>query len=327
MAGRHRSTARYGNPIVTRPHHLWRTARPHCPADTGRSYDLAMDEQQLVAVVGRGVVDRAEAVVGADDLGLARGEGVFDATRVVTTPDGSSTVDHLEEHLARLNHSITGLGERAVDLDPWRQTIGQAVEAWQVPGEATLKLIYTSGGESFPAPPVQLLTVTPMTEAALAQREGLTVVLLGRGYTSDAFRDAPWLLGGVKTLSYAVNQAAKHEAHRRGADDVVFTTTDGWCLEGPSAALVVLRDGALVTTPTGDTGILDSITQKAVWRAAEAEGVETRYELIRPDELFTADGVWLLSSVRGAAPVVQVDGRDTRRDAGMDRRIRAWAGF
>ena len=155
----------------------------------------------------------------------------------------------------------------------------------------------------------------------------ITAVTLTKGHPSDAFADAPWLLGGVKTLAYAVNVAAVREARRRGADDVIFTTTDGYALDGPTSGLLVARGGALLSTPTGATGILESVTVEAIFGAARADGVETRYELIAIADLHTADALWLVSSGRGPALVTVLDGRALRADPDLVTRIAGYADF
>ncbi|WP_203567614.1 aminotransferase class IV [Aestuariimicrobium ganziense] len=285
---------------------------------------------QVVAVLGRGLVVAGQPVVTADDLGFTRGDGAFDATRVVTADDGSSTVDHLERHLDRLGRSLAGLDADFTDDDrqAWRDLIAEAVEAWTVPGEAILKLMWTRGQESFASlPATGVATITPITQQALADREGVAAVLLDRGTSIDLYRDVPWLLGGVKSLSYAINMAAKREAKRRGATEVVFTSTEGHCLEGPNAALLVWSNGVLSTTPAGASGILHSITQTVAFEGAEAEGVPTEVRLIDPDELFAADGVWLASSIRGTAPIVRLDGREVGVDREFTARLRRWIGF
>jgi len=282
--------------------------------------------QQVVAVLGRGVVDPDEPVVSADDLGFTRGDGVFDATRVVI--DGSGRrVDNLEAHLARFARSIHLLEGAVPDLDGWRALIEQAVAACPFSGEITLKIMWTRGRESTVTQPLGVLTLTPMTAAAIAQRAGVRVAALQRGLASDAFTDVPWLLGGAKTLSYAVNVAAKREAARRGADDVLFVSSDGYCLEGPTSALVAAFGRRLVATPRGATGILASITQEIAFDAARAAGWDTSDELLRPDQLFEADGAWLLSSVRGAAPILELDRRPLAQNAALTSQIVAWTGF
>ncbi len=289
---------------------------------------------QLVAVLGRGVVDPDEPVVTADDLGLTRGDGCFDSARVVTDPTGHATVVDLDGHLDRLAASARTMELANPPRDQWRALVVQAVAAWSTPGEAVLKLVLTRGREWRPdAGPTALVTITSRGPApASSAGDGgpprtITAVTLSRGHPSDAFTDAPWLLGGVKTLSYVVHAAATREARRRGADDVVFTSTDGYALDGPTSGLLVARDGALLSTPTGGTGILESLTVAAIFGAARAEGHATHYELVPVEHLFTADAVWLVSSGRGPALITTLDGRTLRADADLAARVARYAGF
>jgi 4-amino-4-deoxychorismate lyase len=282
-----------------------------------------------VAVLGVGVVDSAAAVLAADDLGLTRGDGCFEATRVVTDSAGSHRIDHLPEHLARFQASSSALSLPEVDASAWRELIGQVLTGWAYPGEAMLRLMITRGRESAPAAGITgIATLTSTAPSSLRQRrEGISVLTLPRGVASDAYAGAGWLLGGVKTLSYAVNIAAARWAAAAGVDDVIFTSTDGFVLEAPTSAVVWARDASLYTTPTGATGILDSITQKAVYRAAKQAGVRCEYRLAETKELLAADGVWLVSSGRGPAAVRVLDGTELTPRPDLVERLRDWSGF
>lgn len=281
----------------------------------------------VVAVLGRGVVEPDEPVVTADDLGLTRGDGCFDSTRVVTTADGIPTVVDLDDHLDRLGRSAAAMAIAMPSRRQWQDLVSAAVARWSTPGEAVLKLVLTRGREWRAPRPTALVTITHRGPSATGGPHTVTAVTLTRGHPSDAFTDAPWLLGGVKTLSYVVNVAALREARARGADDVIFTTTDGYALDGPTSGLVVARDGALLSTPTGGTGILESVTVEAIFEAATADGLDTRRELVPVGDLYTADGVWLVSSGRGPALVTVLDGRHLPADAGLARRVARYAGF
>src|SRR5690606_37196164 len=96
------------------------------------------------------------------------------------------------------------------------------------------------------------------------RQTGVRVVTLDRGCDLDVAERAPWLLLGAKTLSYAVNMAALREARRRGADDAVFLSTDGFVQEAPTASLI-LRFGNRLVTPAPAGGILHVTTQLSVY--------------------------------------------------------------
>jgi len=281
---------------------------------------------QLVAVLGHGVVnDPDRPVLCADDLGLTRGDGCFDATRVVTDSDGTSLIDHLETHLDRFAQSAAGL-EIPFDSGAWRSLVADAAAAWTQPGEAVLRVMLTRGREAAPGDPVTgLLTIAPIHESALAGRAGISVTTLDRGHAADMFTEVSWLLGGIKTLSYAINVAAGREAKRRGVDDALFVSSDGFALEGPRAALLWRIGDRLATTPIDGTGILASITQAVVFEHAAAEGVSVSYELITVDDLTSSDGAWLLSSGRLVAPILQLDDVQMASDPAFTEQVWGWA--
>jgi 4-amino-4-deoxychorismate lyase len=280
---------------------------------------------QIVAVLGTGVVDPRQPVITADDLGLTRGDGIFDATRVITDPDGHSVVEHLDRHLARLARSARAVELPAPDLDGIAALVAEALAAWTTPGEAALKIVHTRGLEH--AATSAATTLLTITETEPGRRQPLAIAALARGYASDTFADAPWLLGGAKLLSYAVHTSARREAARRGADDALFVSSDGYALEAPTSSLVWVADGAVRTTPTGATGILGSVTVELLQEWASAQNVRFEPTLIRPDQLQSVTGAWLASSVRGVCPIATLDGAALPISEAWTHRLASAAGF
>lgn len=259
---------------------------------------------RVLAFLDGSLGDPAQPYVRVDNTGVLRGDGIFETVLVV---DGKPR--ELGPHLDRLARSAAMLDLPEPDLAAWEGAVQQVIDNWRGSSEIAVKLVYTRGSEGDPdaEPFCYALGMEIDEKIKKARDEGIAVALLNRGYGPDIAERAPWLLLGAKTLSYAVNLAALREAERRGADDVIFTTTDGSVLEGPTSTVIVVRDHTLYTPPP-TVGILPGTTQRAVFRAAEAVGWGVKVENISAAELSSADGVFLASSVRKVTRVHTLDG-------------------
>ena len=278
-----------------------------------------MDDQRRVAVWRDGAAVAVPAdvpVVTAFDQGLGRGDGVFESVAVL----GGGT-PYLDAHLARMANSAALL--ELVDPGPavWHALVDAVLADWPADVEGVCRLFLTRGlGEGLP--PTALALLSPVPAEVVRQRtEGVSVVSLGLGVAADFRAQAPWLLGGAKTLSYAVNMAALRHAHSVGADDVVFTSADGQLLEGPTSTVVWAAGGRLHTPPL-ETGILPGTTVARLFDRADDDGWPTANIPGTVADLHAADAVWLLSGVRLAAVVHTLDGV-RRGDGGLTERIRA----
>jgi 4-amino-4-deoxychorismate lyase len=277
-----------------------------------------VSDLRAVAVWRDGTAVRVPAdqpVVTAFDQGLGRGDGVFESVLVT----GGRT-PYLTPHLIRLARSAALL-DLPYPGDPvWRALLDAVLTDWPGTVEGACRLFLTRGlgeGEA----PTLLALLAPVPPETLRQRaEGISVVSLSLGIPADFRAGAPWLLGGAKTLSYAVNMAAYRHAHALGADDVVFTCLDGSLLEGPTSTVVWAAGGALHTPPL-DTGILAGTTAERLFACAADEGWTAEFTPGTVADLHAADAVWLLSGIRGAATVHSVDGV-RRGDAGLSERVR-----
>lgn len=254
--------------------------------------------------------DPAEPLLFGDDLAAVRGDGVFETLLVRS---GSACL--VEAHLKRLSHSAAAMDLPGPDLDAWRTAIDIAVTRWaaQTSDEGALRLVYSRGRESG-SEPTAYLTITALPERVHgARRDGVAAVVLDRGLSSAGIESMPWLLAGAKTLSYAVNMAALREAARRGADDVIFVSTDGQILEGPRSTVVIATEGPdgtpCLLTPPPWYPILRGTTQQALFEVARDAGYDCDYQALRPADLTAAQGIWLVSSITLAARVHTLDGR------------------
>jgi 4-amino-4-deoxychorismate lyase len=256
-----------------------------------------------------------QPVVTAFDQGLGRGDGVFESVAVV---DGRAP--HVAAHLARMRSSAALLELPDPGDDVWHALLDTVLADWPAGVEGVCRLFLTRG-LGVGAPPPALALLSPVPAETLQQRaEGISVVSLGLGVPAAFRAGAPWLLGGAKTLSYAVNMAAQRHAHAVGADDVVFTSLEGQLLEGPTSTVVWSADGVLHTPPL-DTGILPGTTMARLFARAADAGRPTAVTAGTVDDLHAADAVWLVSGVRGAVVVHTLDGVP-RGDAGLSERLR-----
>ncbi|TDV40032.1 aminodeoxychorismate lyase [Actinophytocola oryzae] len=249
------------------------------------------------------VVDPGTPVIRVDDLGITRGDGVFETILVV---DGKPR--ELGPHLDRLDRSAAMLQLPPPSRPDWEHCVQAVLDNWRGGAEMALKMIYTRGPEFGDGTPTGYAMGLEIGEKVLRARQtGVAAITLDRGYDPEIVSRAPWLLLGAKSLSYAVNMAATRHAESVGASEVIFIAADGSVLEGPTSSVVLVNGRTLRTTPPS-SGILKGTTQGALFRAAERAGWVTKVEPVTLAELREADALFMASSVRKITRVHTLDG-------------------
>ncbi|MGC9670125.1 aminotransferase class IV [Planosporangium sp. 12N6] len=258
---------------------------------------------RVLALLGVGVVPADTPVLRADDLGVLRGDGVFETMHL-----RNGEPWQLDAHLDRMARSAELLAIPLPARSDLVELAGQAAAVWPAGVEGAQRLVCTRGPEDG-GPVTAYSTIAPIGAAAVAARHnGVAVATATLGVPARVRTGAPWLLGGAKTLSYAVNMASLRWAADQGVDDVLWVSVDGYALEAPTSTLVWLADGVLSTVPAATTGILAGTTAAYLLAHAADLGMRADERLVRPEELHRADGVWLTSSVRGLTEVRSIDG-------------------
>ncbi|MEV7986876.1 aminotransferase class IV [Micromonospora sp. NPDC085948] len=258
---------------------------------------------RLVAVFGIGLVEPATPIVHADDPGLLRGDGAFEAWLLA----GGEPV-LLPAHLNRLSRSALSLALPLPELDALRAFVLDVAAAWPRDVEAVQRLVCTRGRAGTDRPTI-FTTVEPVPPwTSVNRKRGLRLATGTVGFPVRERATAPWLLGGVKSLSYAVHTASQRWAASRGAQEMLWLSSDGYALECPSFNLVWIRSSTIFTVP-GWSGIIAGTTSGALMGQAAALGLDTDEALVTPDELVHTDAVWLTGSLSGILAATEIDGR------------------
>ncbi|HEX3254253.1 MAG TPA: aminotransferase class IV [Gaiellaceae bacterium] len=254
-----------------------------------------------LAVGGRGLVDPDEPVLHVDDEAFLRSRGAFETTRVY-----GGKPFKLDEHLARLAGSAARVEIGRIDEAELERLARLALEAASAP-DAVLRLFVTPGrdGAGQPTEIAMVSTLPPGLDELRARGARLVSIQLGLDPALRA--SSPWLLGGVKSTSYAVNMAAEAEAKRRGADDAVFLGSGDVVLEGPVTNMWWRYENVLYT-PALELGILAGVTRATLVEEAAAAGYEVREGAFALELVAAADEAFTSSSVREVMPVVELDG-------------------
>lgn len=252
---------------------------------------------------GGRTVPADQATVAADDLGLLRGEGIFETISV-----RNRVPFMLDRHLDRLRASskITGIALPWTDHElavACADTIAAAAgdpENHQVP-RFRLRITVTSGRAMSPEAPTLLVMVGPDDDRPSVATVGI----------------CPWPVNemsplvGAKVTSRHEYTVSQQDARSRGADEAVLFNTRGMLVEGTATNLFLVVAGRL-STPSLATGCLPGVTRSLVVDLVE---VHERDDLT-VDDLRFATEAFLTSTTRGVQPISQVDGKPLRSSPG-----------
>ena len=258
----------------------------------------------MVNVNGR-ISDEREAVISVFDHGFLYGEGIYETLRTY-----NSRPFLYDRHMRRLRNSAAMMAlEIPFSDDQFAAHIRDTTAAANLNGaEAYIRVLVTRGiGEltydikATPTPSVVII-VKPLVEPPQeAYERGVKVALV------DIVRNHPASVNPMIKSNNLMNQAlAGQEAIRRGAFEGVMRNYRGELTECTTANLFVVREGVALTPPL-ESGLLPGITREFLFEVGRDVGVDVREEVLRDQDLLSADEAFLTSTTREAIPIVRVD--------------------
>ena len=262
------------------------------------------------AVYVNGTIAPADkAVIPVYDHGFLYGEGVYETLRTY------SRVPFLfDRHVRRLRASADHLQLRVpFDDTALARSIAETMAAAfgrDSVSEAYIRVLLTRGvGEltydvkATPDPSLVII-VKPLDEPpARVFEAGITISLV------PILRNHPGSVNPIiKSNNLLNNVLAMQEAHRRGGEEALMCNYRGELSECSQSNFFLVRNGAALT-PASESGLLEGVTRAFLFEVGRDVGVDVRDETLYPQDLDTADEVFITSTTRELSPVVRIDDR------------------
>ena len=230
--------------------------------------------------------------------GLICGWGIFTTIRIARG-EAFAYERHwrrLDKHAAIINLPMPYAAAKV------RMHLHEVIRANKITeGCARIYLIYNNLGfwqSDEPRPQVDLLICSaPLPEYADSARLGL------RAHGRHAA--AP--LSGVKSISWLNNVWAVAEAAKDGFDEVVLLNERSEVSECTSANIFVVKNGKVLTPPLS-SGCLEGVTRGILMEIAPESGVSVAAQSLHPEDLYSADEVFISSTNRNVIGVGEIAG-------------------
>jgi D-alanine transaminase len=233
------------------------------------------------------------------DRGTFFGDGVYEVLRSY-----NGKLFAIEEHLARLERSLTAIEITGVDIQQIRSRVLKACEK---AGIANAKIYFHITRGSSPrdhlpdksTKPNFFLTVMELKENPKLKSEGVAV---------STYPDLRWKRCDIKSLNLLPNVLARIDSTKKGCWEAIFVDDKGLITEGAGSAFFGIVKGVLRTSALS-ANILPSITRKYVIMAANNIGLKVVEKSLKVKEARSADELFLAVTTRDIIPVVKFDGQ------------------
>jgi branched-chain amino acid aminotransferase len=134
-------------------------------------------------------------------------------------------------------------------------------------------------------------------------------------------RHAASPLAGVKSISWLPNVWAFAEAQKEGFDEVVLLNERGEVAECTAANIFTVKNGKVFTPPLS-SGCLEGVTRGILFEIAPEAGFSLVEQTFRPEDLYSADEVFITSTNRSLIGVGEIAGHNIAAAPGpLTRRL------
>lgn len=241
------------------------------------------------------------ACVSVMDRGFLFGDGVYEVIPVF-----GNRLLRVDEHLERLQNSLRKVAiDNPHSAQQWKQLFARLLEA--NPGEDRALYLQITRGVHQRRDLAVAQPATPTVFMMVLHIDPVAVASLSQGISAITVEDFRWRHCDIKATSLIANVMLKRQALDAGVADAILIR-DGKVTEGTASNVFIVREGVIVTPPKSEC-LLPGITRDLVIDIARDNRLAHQQRAIDETELAQADEIWLTSSTREIAPVVELNGQ------------------
>jgi len=244
------------------------------------------------------VREASETILSAGQVGLLSGWGVFSTLRVY---DGVPFA--WERHWDRMNRDAGRMRIPFPSEARWlEERLHRLIDANRA-FNATLRVYIVRDRGGIWEGPGQAREFDLIAFTADVNRwpEAVKLGLVPHG------RHAASEFAGTKYISWSENLMRYERAHEQGLDEVVLLNERGEVSECTSANIFVVQSNR-VWTPPQSAGCLAGVTRGVLLEEVQIPGFEIGEKTLLPQDLESADEVFITSTTRELLPVASIEG-------------------
>ena len=256
--------------------------------------------------------DSTEKLLTAGQVGLLAGWGVFSTLRVA---DG--VLFAFERHWARMckDAALFRVPIPCTEEEGRRRLL-LLVEANKAYNASLRVDVVRNDGSPYGGPVERRSELIAMTANLKDWGSGVKLAYIPQA------RHAASMFAGTKILSWAMNLTWIEDAQSKGFDEVILLDERGEVSECTSANIFTVR-GREVSTPPLSSGCLPGVTRELLLTEIHAPGIRISEKVLMPQDLETADEVFITSTTRDLLPVLEIEGKKLERNDEARRALQA----
>ncbi len=231
------------------------------------------------------------------DRGFLFGDGVYEVIPVYNAQCFGNA-----GHLKRLQQSCDGIAlKNPLSDDQWQAVFQQMIAANGARQLIYLQLtrgIQTQRGHSFDATQIKPTIFAMSMPFREPNHSGLSAITSIDNRWHDCY---------IKSINLLPNVLQLRKAHAQDADEAIMLR-DGFVTEAAASNVFIVKND-IVQTPPDNPNILPGITKHFILNLARDNNITAKEAAISKQMLADADEIWLSSSSKEIAPVINLNGK------------------